>query len=79
MFSIRRNSSSSSSPEGERSRLMRRIESTTPDPLSTSYGILKGNNPGTIRATLEATNESVWKVSLDDYNEKLLALIAQIG
>ncbi len=49
------------------------------DPLATCYGILKGNNPGTIRATLEATNESVWKVSLDDYNEKLLALIAQIG
>lgn len=49
------------------------------NPLATCYGILKGNNPSTIQATLEATNESVWKVSLDDYNEKLLALISQIG
>lgn len=49
------------------------------DPLATCYGILKGNNPSTIQATLEASNESVWKVSIDDYNEKLLALIAQIG
>ncbi len=49
------------------------------DPLSTSYGILKGNNPNTIQATLEETSESVWKVSIDDYNENLLALIGQIG
>lgn len=49
------------------------------DPLATCYGILKGNNPSTIQATLEVSNESVWKVSLDDYNEKLLALISQIS
>lgn len=48
------------------------------DPLATCYGILKGDNPNTIQATLKATNESVWKVSIDDYNEKLLALIGQI-
>lgn len=47
-------------------------------PLSTSYGILYGNNPATVKASLEISNESVWEVGLDDYNTKLAALISQL-
>lgn len=48
------------------------------NPLSTSYGYLYGNDPATVRAALEATNESVWQVPLDAYNEKLAALVDQL-
>ena len=48
------------------------------NPLSTSYGIIYGNDPNTIKATLSQTNDSVWTVSLDDYNEKLAALVDQL-
>lgn len=47
-------------------------------PLSTSYGMLYGNNPATVRTTLEISNESVWEVGLDEYNQKLAALIGQL-
>ena len=48
------------------------------NPLATSYGILYGNNPTVIRATLEATNESVWQVPINVYNEKLSELVSQL-
>ena len=48
------------------------------NPLSTSYGYLYGNDPATVKAALEATNESVWQVPLDEYNEKLAALVDQL-
>lgn len=49
------------------------------DPLSTSYGFFTGRQPAIIRATLAATSDSVWTVAIDDYNEKLAALIGQLG
>ena len=48
------------------------------NPLSTSYGFLYGNDPATVRTALEAANESVWQVPVDEYNEKLAALVAQL-
>ena len=49
------------------------------NPLSTSYGIFEGNDPATIKATLDTTNENVWQVSLDEYNEKLAGIVDQIS
>lgn len=48
------------------------------NPLSTSYGFFTGKQPSIIQATLTVTNESVWTVDIDDYNEKLVALIEQL-
>ena len=48
-------------------------------PLSTSYGILYGNDPAIVRATMESTNQHVWTVDLDKYNEKLAGVVSQLG
>lgn len=48
-------------------------------PLSTSYGYFYDATPATAKAALEMTNEEVWTVDLDTYNEKLAALVQQIG
>ncbi len=48
------------------------------NPLSTSYGFLYGNNPATVKVALDAANESVWQVPIDEYNEKLALLVEQL-
>ena len=47
-------------------------------PLSTSYGYLYDATPQTAKAALEVTNEKVWTVDLDTYNEKLEAVVNQL-
>ena len=49
------------------------------NPLKTGYGILDSTDSSVIRNTLEASNEAVWQVSLDDYNKNLAALVEQLG
>lgn len=48
------------------------------DPLSTGYAYLYGNDAAVVRAALEATNEDVWEVAIDDYNRLLAALVEQL-
>lgn len=49
------------------------------NPLYTSYGFLHGNEPATVIAALKAANENLWQVPLEEYNEKLAALVSQLS